>query len=111
MLIKKLLLTVIVANPEWFTPKGKLVTYIEALVELYNWKNRGQVDKIHGMIELEKMRASIAENPRNLGAHRIIEIFLVLHSVHVTPKDQDKVVFYINNYIDWDQFNQLYDPD
>ena len=20
-------------------------------------------------------------------------------------------VFYINNYIDWDQFNQLYDPD
>ncbi len=29
----------------------------------------------------------------------------------MVPKDQDKVVFYINNYIDWDQFNQLYDPD
>ena len=25
------------------------------------------------------------------------------------PKDQDKFVFYVNNYIDWDQFNQLYD--
>ncbi len=54
------------------------------------------------MIELEKMRASITENPRNLGAHRIIEISLVLRSAHVVPRDQDKVVFYINNDIDWD---------
>ena len=63
------------------------------------------------MMELEKMRTSTTENPRNLGAHRIIEISLVLRSAHVVPKDQDKFVFYVNNYIDWDQFNQLYDPD
>ncbi len=63
------------------------------------------------MIELEKMRALIAENPHNLGAHRIIEISLILRSAHVVPRDQDKGVFYVNNYIDWDQFNQLYDPD
>ena len=29
----------------------------------------------------------------------------------MVPRDQDKFVFYVNNYIDWDQFNQLYDPD
>ncbi len=56
------------------------------------------------------MRALIAENSCNLGAHRIIEISSILCSAHVVPKDQDKVVFYVNNYIDWDQFNQLYDP-
>ncbi len=54
--------------------KGKPVTYIGAFVELYNWRNRGQVHEIHAMIELEKMRASIAKNSRNLGAHWIIEI-------------------------------------
>ena len=63
------------------------------------------------MVELEKWHASMAENPRNLGAHRIIEVFLVLRSTHVVPKDQDRAVFYVNNYIDWDQFNQLYDAD
>ncbi len=63
------------------------------------------------MIELEKMRALIVENPCNLGAHRIIEIWLVLRSAYMVPRDQDKVVFYINNYIDWDQFNKLYDLD
>ncbi len=54
------------------------------------------------MIELEKMRASIAENLYNLGAYRIIEISSLLRSAHVMPRDQDKVVFYVNNYIDWD---------
>ena len=63
------------------------------------------------MIELEKICALTADNLRNLGAHQIIEISSVLHSTHLVPEDQDKFVFYINNYIDWDQFNQLYDPD
>lgn len=36
---------------------------------------------------------------------------MVPRSAHVVPRDQDKFVFYVNNYIDWDYFNQLYDPD
>ena len=96
---------------ERFTPKGKPVTYIGGLVELYNQKNRGQVCEIHGMVELEKMRTLITKNSRNLNAHQIIEISLVLRSAHMVSRDIDKVVFYVNNYIDWDQFNQLYDPD
>ncbi len=110
-LIRKLLLTVIVADPEWFTPKSKLVTYTEVLVELYNWRNHGQIHEIYGMIKLEKMRVSITENSHNLGAYWIIEISSILRSAHVVPRDQDNLVFYINNYIEWDQFNQLYDPD
>ena len=100
-----------VADPERFTPKGKPITYTGVFVELYNWKNSGQVHEIHGMIKLEKMRASTAENLCNLGAYRIIEISSVLRSAHVVSRDQDKFVFYVNNYINWDQFNQLYDPD
>ena len=63
------------------------------------------------MVELDKWHASTAENPRNLGAHCIIEVSLVLRSAHVVLRDQDMMVFYVKNYIDWDQFNQLYDAD
>ncbi len=63
------------------------------------------------MIELEKMHTLIAENPRNLGSHWIIKISSILHSAYVVSRDQDKVMFYDNNYIDKDQFNQLYDLD
>ncbi len=63
------------------------------------------------MVELEKMHASMAEYSRNLGAYCIIEIFSILRNAHIVSKDQEKIVFYVNNYIDWDQFNQLYAPD
>lgn len=58
-----------------------------------------------------KMHASTAENLRNLGAYWIMDIFLILRSAHMVPKDQDKWVFYINNYINQAQFNKLYDPE
>ena len=63
------------------------------------------------MIELEKMCILTAGNSRNFSAHWIIEILLVLHNAHMVLRDQNKFVFYINNYIDRNQFNQLYDSD
>ena len=63
------------------------------------------------MVELEKMRTSIVKKLCNLGTCWIIEISSVLRSAHVVLKNQDKVMFYVNNYIDWDLFNQLYDLD
>ena len=105
------MLIVTVADPERFTSKGKPVTYTRAFVEFYNWRNGGQVYQIHGMIELEKMRALTAKNFPNLSAYQIIEILLVLRSVYMVLGDQDKFVFYVNNYINWNQFNQLYDLD
>ncbi len=50
-------------------------------------------------MEFEMMRAMIVKNPHNLGAHRIIEIFSVLYNTYVVSRNQDKVVFYVNNYI------------
>lgn len=43
--------------------------------------------------------------------YQMIEILLVLHSAHIVLRDKDKFIIYINNYIDWNQFNQLYDLD
>ena len=44
-------------------------------MELYKSRNRGQVHKIYGMIELDKWQTSTAENPCNLGAYYIIKVF------------------------------------
>lgn len=54
------------------------------------------------MIELEKIRASTAENYRNFGAYWIIKILLILYNTHMILRDQDKFVFYVYNYINWD---------
>ena len=86
----------IIADLEQFIAKSKLITYIRTFVEPYKWRNREQVHKIHRIIELEKWHASTAENPRNLSAYRIIEVFLVLRSVHVVFRNQDRMIFYVN---------------
>ena len=63
------------------------------------------------MVELEKYPISRVENPLNLGSQRFYKISKVLRSAHVMPRDTEGNTFYLNNYIDWDQFNQLYDPE
>ena len=68
-----------------------------------------QVHEIHGMFELEKMCALITKNSHNFDACQIMEISSVQRSAYVVLRNQDKVEFYVNNYINWDQFNQLYD--
>ena len=98
-LIKKLLLIITMANLKLFILKNKLVIYIRKFVELYNKRNCRQVHEIYGIMELEKMRASIIENSHNLGTDWMIEILLVLHNANIVPRDQDRFVFYINNYI------------
>lgn len=74
---------------------------------MYNWRNSELVHKTHGMVELENYQISKAENSLNLGAHRFYKI---LQGFCVVARDIDGNVFHVNNYIDWDSFNQLYDP-
>ena len=54
------------------------------------------------------MCALTAKYSHNLCVHCIVEISSILQNIYVVLRDQKKIVFYVNNYIDWDQFNQLY---
>lgn len=99
-MIKRLLLTVTVADPQQLDQKRKPVIYTQAFDEIYDWCNRGQVHKTHGMVELEKYPISSVEDPLNQGAHRFYKIFEVLRSAHVVPRDTEGNTFYFNNYVD-----------
>ena len=85
--------------------------YTRAFVKIYNWCSRELVHETHGMVELEKYPISKAENPLNLGGQRFYKISEVLRSAHVVSRDTEGNTFYLNNYINWDQFNQLYNPE
>lgn len=62
------------------------------------------------MAELEKYSTLKVDKPLDLGTHQFYKIFLILRNAHVMPRDNDGKVFYFMNYIDWNQFNQLYNP-
>lgn len=107
-LIERLLLIITVVDPKRFNLKGKSFIYIEAFAKHYNWKNCRRVLEIDDMIKLENINASTVETLCNLGAYEVIEISLLLCSIYMIPRDYNRIMFYINNSIDWDKFNYLY---
>lgn len=68
-LIRKLLLTITVADLERCTLKSKLIIYIEAFIELYNQRNYRQVYGMYGIIKLEKISTLTVKNSPNLDVH------------------------------------------
>lgn len=105
-----MLLTITIIDQDGFTQKDKFMTYTKIFVRFYIGRNCGRVYEIYRMIELEKIYILTTKNVYNFDAHQIIEISTVFYNVYIVSRDKDKVVFYINNYIDWDWFNQLYYP-
>ncbi len=85
--------------------------YTKAFVEIYNWRYRKLVYKTHEIVELEKYLISKAENGLNLGGNQFYKISEVLYSAHIVLGDIESNTSYLNNYINWDQFNQLYNPE
>lgn len=84
--------------------------YIRAFVKIYNQRKRRQVQKTHCMIQFENYPILRSENSSNLDAHQYFKISEILQNTYIIPRDIKDKIFYVNNYIAQDQFNQLYDP-
>lgn len=52
------------------------------------------------MMKLEKIYIVTAKNFCNLSISQIIKILLILFNIYIVFKDENKLMFYIPNYID-----------
>lgn len=84
-----------------------------ALVDIYGLKNKGSTHPVHEMIEVHRPEVPTTQNPRALKGRRFYTLDTILRSAHVVPAGQYTLpkqtnTFFINNYIDWDQYQVLY---
>ncbi len=64
------------------------------------------------MVEVESWPITIGKNPRFLIGKRIYSLAHIIRGAHVIPATLPPGQYwFVNNYIDWDQFNMLYDED
>lgn len=62
------------------------------------------------MIEAECWLARTSRKERKLGLRRFYPMPTILWSAHVVPAgDSEGRTFLINNFVDWDTFNDFYD--
>ena len=64
------------------------------------------------MTEVKHWHSTTTRNPHSLASGRFYSMQSILQSAHVVPAGYSHSdLFYINNYVDWDQYNTLYLPD
>ena len=90
--------------------KGAPVQYTGVFIDLLHFRNNGQVHKVHGMVEVEDWPQVRTQNPRNIGHRYFFDMSTILRSAHIIPTDSIGL-YYINNYVDWDQYNTIFDPE
>lgn len=63
------------------------------------------------MVKLEKYLIPKAKNLLNLGGQQFLKISKVLKFAYIVSKNTKDNIFHLNNYINCDQFNQLYNSE
>ena len=97
-------------------PGGKYPEYSGAWIELLEVRNKGLPHEVHGMVEVQR---KTAKGARVLGARRFYALSTIVRSVHIVPgaitghelETQKQQIFYVNNFVDFDSYNSIYDPD
>jgi hypothetical protein len=80
--------------------------YTRAIIELFQLLNYGVPHPIHSIVEVKKWPCL---NSQVFKSSRFYLILFILQSVHIVPATTSYPdLYYINNYINWDQFNTLY---
>ena len=62
------------------------------------------------MVEVEDWPQVRTQNPRNIGHRYFFDMSTILRSAHIIPTNNIGL-YYINNYVDWDQYNTIFDPE
>ncbi len=86
----------------------KSVQYSRALIKLLKLKNNEVLDALHDMIEVEQWLKNTVKKSWYLECRRFYNMSTILRSAHLISTESKKF-FYVNNYIDWDTFNILYE--
>ena len=90
----------------------QLPKYIGALVKLLRWRRQGSVHLKYGIVEVEPWPTTEARHQRFLTGKRIYSIPNIIRGANVVSATTPPIQYwFVNNYIDWDQFNTLYDKD
>ena len=109
-LVGQLLVTLTVVDKGCRDDRGVHPKYTGSMVATRRYRNAGKFHDIHGMIEVEEWLQSTVRTPRILTGRRFYKLTNIIRSAHLIPgRCNGKDIFYVNNYIDFDQFNTLYD--
>lgn len=108
----QLLVIISIIDPSPGVPNDIPCVYSGALIDVYTLRNQGRQNAQHGMIEAQRHPPNIDPTQRSLGYQRFYHLGLILRSAHlIAASDSQQNIFYINPYVDQDQYATVFDED
>ena len=106
--IDQIQIILIVQNSKKMKNRKNTMTYCEILIKLLRFQNHN-IDKTMNIFNLQFWINTIVKNSKLLNAIKFYVMSFVLRNVHVMFNDRDE--YYVNNYIDWNIYNTIYNFD
>ena len=98
-----------------FNAKNKYSWYpkhTKTIIELLKYRSGKYIYFAHNIIELKKQKLFQLFSIINYASRQIYNFDYIVRSTHIVPvTNLNTKMLYFNNYIDWDQFNTLYNKD
>lgn len=110
MMIDHLQLIVSIYDHKRLSDKDKCRVYINALIALHWLKNDEKVDEIHEMFKVKSVSITMTKRSQELHNHCLFEMHDILRSAHIIFIEQ-KEHYYVNNFVNWNQYNTIYDSE
>ena len=83
--------------------------YTETLFKLKHWINKKATHSVHDMHEVKNFSSNTFQNSRLLNSCHFYDLLHIIRSAHLVSANQMHIRFYVNNFIDWNQYNTVYD--
>lgn len=86
------------------------VTFTGAVLDRLSMVNLGRPHPVHGMIELEYSKTVGSAGHGAPHNRKAFKLPMIWRGIHVVPDSAPSSRLYINNYIDFELYNELYSP-
>ena len=101
----------IIINLERKNENNNYLKYINALIKFFWFENSNTVDHYHDIMKVKTWHTSDARNSHNINVWWFYQMFTIFHNAHIISIELWNDTYYINNYIDWNTYNTIYDSD
>ena len=83
--------------------------YIKAFIERLNWIVDEKLNIIYDMFEARVSSKNKSKKLKKLNHRRFYDLCNIIRNVHLISTNQSCTRFFVNNFLDWDQYNTIFD--
>ena len=107
--MKRLKFMIFVFDHEQIKVDERSRQYTKIFIKKLNWIINEKSNIIHDMFEIRISSKNKSKKFKKLNHHCFYDLCIIIRNVHFILTNQFCTKFFVNNFIDWNQYNTIFD--